>query len=181
MDHLRLFAVIGFLLAFSSVMPGKAMAQNPYFSSAGLRLGYPSAISYKQFFGNDTPLAFEAYIGTQGYTRYYRTSSISIALLYHEDLGRLLEKLDVPYVENLFCYIGGGITGYSWRYTGNPLNDPYGDFSWGVDLYVGSEYTFEDIPLVVGIDWSPRIFWGRAYYRGVGLGYGTLSVRYILK
>ncbi|MEL7532846.1 MAG: hypothetical protein AAFN10_16120 [Bacteroidota bacterium] len=38
----------------------------------------------------------------------------------------------------------------------------------------------DDYPINVSIDWTPSIFLGNGYYSGLGIGYGTLSVRYIL-
>ena len=43
----------------------------------------------------------------------------------------------------------------------------------------GLQYTFDDVPVNVSLDWVPTVFL-TGYISGAGLGYGSLAVRYVL-
>ncbi len=76
-------------------------------------------------------------------------------------------------------YYGGGCYVYSWR-NGYTHNDKYYDnrASFGAMFVLGLEYTFEDIPLNIGLDAGPVV--SVVPFTGIGFG-SSLAVRYILK
>lgn len=112
----------------------------PYRSSVGLRAGVSPGVTFKGFMsGNE---ALEGILST-------RFDGVNITVLYewHAPLG------EVP---NFFWYFGGGGHIGSWksdRYVKDPLVDSY--FVLGVDGILGMEYTFEEIPLNLSLDWKP--------------------------
>ncbi|MBK9151330.1 MAG: hypothetical protein IPM26_10160 [Saprospiraceae bacterium] len=71
---------------------------------------------------------------------------------------------------------------YTWSYgIGN-----VGYYELGASGVLGLDYSFDDIPLNLSVDWAPTIVllnnwgenWGLSRFRG---GYGALTARYILK
>ena len=158
-----------------------SLAQRTYDRSVGLRLGYYGALSYKQFMNEAG--AFELQLGSRAYCRRYRYTSFGAAYLHHVDMSALLEEWELPHVENLNYYLGGGISGYAWHARDAFYRNLDNHVSWGLELYAGLEYTLEDIPMVVSVDWSPRYFFGNnyGYYSRLGWGYGAVTVRYVLK
>ncbi len=159
----------------------RSLAQRTYDRSVGLRLGYYGALSYKQFVSEAG--AFELQVGSRGYSRRYRYTSFGAAYLHHVDMTDLLEEWDLPKVENLNYYLGGGISGYAWSARNSYYRNLDNYLSWGLEFYAGLEYRLEDLPLVVSIDWSPRYFFGNnyGYYNRLGWGYGAVTLRYVLK
>jgi len=65
----------------------------------------------------------------------------------------------------LFINVNGGFS-----------SDPF----FSADAYLGLEYTFEDFPVSLTVDWVPRVFLGSLRPTTFGLGYGALGVRYLL-
>ena len=134
-----------------------------YLTSVGLRAGVAPGITLKHFVRTDA--ALEGILTTRG-------KGINITGLYewHSPLGE---------VENFFWYIGGGGHIGFWD------DDSYmkGDFTesyvaLGIDGILGMEYTFEEIPLNISLDWKPTFniveysgFWGDEL---------ALSARYII-
>ena len=158
-----------------------SLAQRSYDRSVGLRLGQPIALSYKQFISDAG--AFELQLGSRGYGRLYRYVSLGAAYLHHRDLSSLLDAWNLPQVGNLNYYFGGGVSGYTWHVRDANYQGLNNRISWGLELYTGLEYTLENIPLVVSVDWSPRFFLGNTYgsSRRLGWGYGAVAIRYVLK
>ena len=128
--------------------------------AVGLRLGFPTSISYKKFLNQKN--AIEAYVG-------YRSVdladwlSLSGAYQVHNDLN--LEGVD-----GLQWYYGGGASLISASGAGSSI-------ILGLQGYLGLSYTFESTPINLSIDWVPGF-----YTRGNGFGgdYGALAVRYVL-
>lgn len=134
-----------------------------YRTSIGLRAGVAPGITVKHFMNPNA--ALEGILTTRG-------KGINITGLYewHGPLGE---------VENFFWYIGGGGHIGFWD------DDSYlkGDFresymTLGLDGILGMEYSFEEIPLNLSLDWKPTInifehsgFWGDEL---------ALSARYII-
>jgi len=52
--------------------------------------------------------------------------------------------------------------------------------TFGVHGNVGLDYTFENAPINVSIDWMPTVLLGSGYSTGFSAGYGALSLRYVL-
>ncbi len=156
-----------------------SFAQAPYKTAAGLRLGYPNAISIKQFVNES--LAAEVYAGTRGYY-YGRWINISGALQIHKPLD-IIDGL-----EGLNYYFGAGASVYFWTYNSRYYSSSYATTSFGAQGYLGLEYSLAELipefPVSVTIDWVPTIYLGsRGYYglRSFGGEYANVGIRYILK
>ncbi|GAB4418540.1 MAG: hypothetical protein OHK0039_30100 [Bacteroidia bacterium] len=95
------------LLAILLVMATASLHAQPYRAAVGLRLGYPTSVSYKQFLGDSH--AMEVNLGTRNASRYYTAFSLSGAYLVHK-------PLDLLGIDNLQFYYGGGAAVYLWNY-----------------------------------------------------------------
>ena len=146
-----LFSML-FVLAISSQLK----AQN-YNKAIGLRLGYPNAIDYKFFMSESN--AVELYLGL-------RYDGINFGGMYeiHKPLSD---------AEGLSWYWGAGasLSFYSYYVDEN-------ETSFGINGVIGLDYTFQDAPINLSIDYMPTFLIG-GYYDGFG-SYGGLSARYIL-
>ncbi len=149
-------------VGFSTV----ATAQQNYSSAVGARFGYPLSASYKKFISE--PGAIEAYVGLRGNTA-WTWVSISAAYLHHKEL-------EIENISGLNWYFGGGGSVYFWNYK---FSTDIASTTLGLQGYIGLEYTFDDLPLTVTLDWVPTIFLN-SYVDSFGGGYGGLGVRYIL-
>lgn len=140
-------------------------------TAVGLRMGYPTALSIKHYFKEAT--AIEAYIGTRGFSA-YRRNNVSVAVQIHKPLDYFEELGQLTY------YYGAGISAYFWRY--GDLTDGLGfdRTSFGIQGYGGFDFRIDEYPINLSIDWTPSLFLGNGYYSGLGIGYGTLSIRYML-
>jgi hypothetical protein len=136
-----------------------------YSSAIGLRLGYPTSITFKKFI-NETS-AFEVYGGIRG---------IGVGTSIRANAAYLIHN-EISEVENLKWYYGAGagVSFYSFDsgYIGTSGT------SITVSGYIGLEYTLEDIPLTLSVDWAPTYFIG-GFGSGFGADGGALGVRYIL-
>jgi hypothetical protein len=170
-----LIKICTLVFLFAASITGNA--QEDYRNAIGLDLGSPSGISYKHFISDKQ--AIELTGGTYGY-RYrfsdsgYRWYHLSAAFLIHEPLN-----IDIDGLESLKWYYGGGGSVYFWTWRNRYYDDRYASTSFGVQGYIGLEYTFDDIPLNLTIDWGPSIFIN-GFHSGFGLGYGSVGVRYVL-
>jgi hypothetical protein len=157
---------LGFLLIACCLTPQQSQAQH-YQNAVGARLGYPLAASYKQFISASS--AFEVYAGFRGWS-YGSWFSISGAYQIHNDLSEI--------TDGLTWYYGAGGSVYFWSFkTGFGEGDATTAFA--IQGYLGLEYTFDDTPLSVSVDWVPSFFIN-GYGSGFGGGYGALAARYIL-
>lgn len=150
-----------------SAFAEEVQAQN-YDSAIGLRLGYPSSVSYKMFL-NDSH-------AVEGYVSYRRNSGwswigISAAYQVHSPIDA---------VDGLQWYWGGGAGAYIWTFNDTSgFYDNYGTTSFGIQGYLGLDYTFANVPINVSIDWVPTYFLN-GYGDGFGADNGAIAVRYIL-
>lgn len=125
------FRLVLILLLLVSVLT--EVDAQPYMHSAGIRAGLSSGISYKGF-------------------RLHRMSAVELDLLYNRhgfNLSALYEYQMEPTKKNTraFTYVGGGAFGGNW-------ND---QFSLGVEVIAGVEYTLRDLPLNFSLDWKPML------------------------
>lgn len=99
--------------------------------------------------------------------------ALSGAYLHHK-------TLKIEGVNNLNWYLGGGGSILFWNFASRSrFNSNRGETSFSIDGYLGLEYTFDDIPLNVTVDWTPSLFIN-GYISGFGGAYGAVAVRYIL-
>lgn len=138
-------------------------AQSEYKTALGIRVGWPTAVSVKQFIGETW--ALEGLV-----TGRYR--GIGAALL--------LEKHKPAFANKLNWFFGGGLHGafYSGQYYRGPRPGLYKEdaFSYGIDGIVGLEYFIEDIPFTIGIDLKPALEINYGPYFDFGT---AITVRYV--
>jgi hypothetical protein len=145
-------------LLFCSLFLSSAAYAQSYEAAVGARLGAPLAASFKYFFTE--PGAVEVY---GGFSRFGNSNGININGLYQHHFS--LEQV----TDNLFWYAGGGAG--LWL-TGRGVY-------LGLMGNVGLEYTFYDLPLSIGLDWTPSIF--LSYSEPFAPAYGGLYARYTLR
>jgi len=136
-----------------------------YDSVAGLRLGVPTSLSYKKII--DENKALEGYFGTRGKDG-YRFTNISGAY-------QIIQPIDIGGIEELYYYYGGGASIYFWSFEEDGPNQ---SVTSGLQGYLGLEYTFEDKPINLTIDWTPTLFLG-GHLSGLR-SYIAIGVRYVL-
>ncbi|MEZ4954628.1 MAG: hypothetical protein R2825_13755 [Saprospiraceae bacterium] len=137
-----------------------------YQTAIGARLGYPLSASIKHFVTTNN--AIEGYVGARWYNR-YRWTNVSMAYLIHNSFEG---------VDDLKWYFGGGGSVYFWHYD-RGFADGNTNTSFGIQGYLGLEYTFADVPISLSADWVPTIF-VNGYGSGFRGGFGSVAVRYVL-
>jgi hypothetical protein len=158
---------------------GTLFAQRDYKNSMGVRIAPDSyydvfAFSYKTFLNDAGAIELNAGIGNK--SRYITNNlvtdkyhpfavSISAGYQYH---------FNIP-VEGLRWFIGGGLTGYhNFASNGNVNGLGFGFYPTG-----GVEWKIPAIPLVVGADYRPTIFFSRPdNYDSFYAGNFGISARY---
>ena len=137
MKTFKLFLVSLFILLFSHSIS----AQN-YKNALGLRIGSPYGITGKHFFSDKTALEGILSFGWGGF-------GLTGLMEIHNETNQ---------VANLKWYYGfGGHVAFWNDHPNNPWNGGESDGAIGVDGILGLEYTFDDIPLNLSIDWIPSI------------------------
>jgi hypothetical protein len=157
---------------------GMGTTQAQYRTAAGVRLGYPNALSIKHFISDAN--AIEAYVGARFFV-YSSTIWVSGAYQFHN-------PIEIDGIDGLQWYVGVGATAAFWSYNNLYINrnDNFASTTIGLQGYLGLDWApFGDIPLAFSVDWVPTFFLGRAnrYYGNFsryGVGYGNLAIRYIL-
>jgi len=155
------------VLAIAIVISVSTYAQN-YKSSVGLRLGYPTAGTYKTFVSESS--ALEGIVGFGSYSSYLSYINLRANYLIHTDFES---------VDKLQWYYGAGVGAFIWSYDNFYYTERSNNLGIGISGIIGAEYTFEDIPLAVSIDWAPT-FIVSGIGSGFGSGYGALNIKYIL-
>ncbi len=141
-----------------------------YTTAVGGRLGYPLSASIKHFITDSH--ALEAYVGTRG-DSFYRWTNISAAYQIHNSFN----SADLP--DNLRWYYGFGGSVYFWSWD-SFYSDQYRSTTFGIQGYLGLDYQFDNIPLNITLDWVPTFFLN-GFGSGLGAGYGSVGVRYVLR
>lgn len=138
-----------------------AYPQN-YNTGVGLRGGWFNGITAKHFI--DRHAALEGIVSM-------RWSGFSITGLYE------IQK-PIPSVEGLSWFYGGGAHIGFWDGSKVDWDHKKDSFTViGIDGIIGIEYTFEEIPLNLGIDWKPAFnLIGYSSFWGDG---GAFSIRYV--
>lgn len=163
----KLFVVL--ILAFSCFFAAQAQDQS-YSSAIGLRLGYPTSVTYKQFISD--PGAIEVFAGFRswGYG-----SWVNVAGLYEH-------HFPITNAPGLQWYVGGGASVFFWNYDNDfVFDDDYSSTQFGILGAIGLDYKFANAPFNLSVDWLPVFFLGNGYLDGFGGAYGALSARYTLK
>ena len=147
-------------------------AQDSYKHGLGLRLGSSYGLTYKTFLSDK--LAFEGILSTRYYGRsfsYYNGKGNKDGYWGKSagkggNLTALLEyHIPFPKAEGLQFYFGGGLhigsrRGYKDHYY-YPEDRNY--LTMGLDLIIGLEYVFQEVPIVLGLDYKPGFDFIGAY------------------
>ncbi|MBB4080272.1 hypothetical protein GGR28_002902 [Lewinella aquimaris] len=163
MNKIKYFFILAAFWGFSVQLA----AQN-FNSAIGVRFGYPFSISYKTFISESH--ALEGYVGFRGYSGVANWISINGAYQIHSDIDA---------IDGLEWYYGAGAGAQFWSYDFAES----GSTTFSVSGYLGLQYTFEEAPVSVSIDWVPTFFIGDSRYgafNSFGGGYGALAARYTL-
>ena len=164
------------VLAVACLTLAPAADAQPFHSAIGARLGSPLALSYKQHL--DYANAVEIYGGFRG-NRNFSWFSISGAYQRHYDLG-----LDAE-LSPLRWYWGLGGTAYFFSYRDRIFRpgigrSEYSTTAFGLNGYLGLDYTFGNTPLNLSVDWVPTFFLGGSYLDGFRGNQGSVGIRYVL-
>jgi len=140
-----------------------AIQAQDYKSSIGGKVGYGLVASYKTFFNENNGIDIFGGIHWGGSLMGGANYSI---------------HADIKSVNNLRWYYGAGANFFSWTSIG---------YDWaeiGISGNVGLEYTFDDIPLNISLDYVPTfVIYDTDDFDNVRRfrsGYGALTTRYIL-
>lgn len=129
---ITLFAALA--LGGAALAPQSARAQD-YQTAIGVNLGDIMGVNFKQFLSDRS--AVEADFGYQ-----FSSNGISLTAIY---------QYHIPLVDQFKLYVGGGLNiGVSHLHRG-------GAFALGIDPQVGFEYTFQNAPIVLAVDYQPQI------------------------
>lgn len=143
-----------------------SMFSQPYKSAIGIRGGVSQGITFKHFLGSNS--AFDLIAGT------YR-QGIHIVGLYE------IHSHNFAGVNNLSLFYGPGGHFASFSSTNFPSrwHEKYDEntIAIGVDFVFGIEYTFDEVPINIGIDIKPafNIIPTMHFWQG-----GALFLRYTL-
>jgi len=158
----KILSIILVLILSASV--GKAQ---DYKSAIGGKLGYGLIASYKTFISESSAVDIFGGIRWGGFV-------VGAYWLKHNPISS---------VANLKWYWGAGGSFTTWDY-GYAGYDKYNEL--GISGVIGLDYTFDDMPLNLSVDWAPTIvvadsynYPGGTYNRFRG-GYGAITARYII-
>ena len=153
---IKFFTVVAFLCCclFSGY------GQN-YSTGFGLRAGLPYGVTGKHFITEVASL--EGILSTR-----WGGFRFTGLYAYHTPTKQVV---------NLNWYFGVGAHLALWDERSPWFDKPDNYFVFGIDGIMGMEYTFDEIPLVVGLDWIP--FFNLAGHTGIGDFQVGISARYI--
>ena len=155
---------------FIFLLFGQQSHAQQFKSAIGARLGYPLSVSYKTHLNESN--AIEIIAGTAG-TRGFSGSrwwNVSAAYQIHK-------PLNIDGVEGLQYYFGAGASAFFWSFDDSFIDES--SVSFGAQGYLGAQYTFDDVPISITVDWVPTIFFS-GLISGFGGAYGGVGVRYVL-
>ncbi len=153
------------LFTFLLGMLGHSLTGQNYDSAAGLRLGAPLSLSYKKIINDNK--ALEGYIGTRGKGNY---RYVNITGTYN-----IIQPIDIANIEELYYYYGAGVSIYSWSFKEDGPNQ---NVTPGFQGQLGLEYTFEDKPINLTLEWTPTIFLSNEY--NTFRPYLSIGARYVI-
>ncbi len=161
----KLFFLLVFLAILFTSTNTHAQA---YKSAVGLRLGSPVSLSYKTHLNESN--AIELMAGGRWYNGY---SWFNVGAAY-----QIHKPLELDGIEGLQYYFGAGASAYFWSFDEVLLGSS--ETTFGVQGFLGAQYTFKDTPVSITVDWVPTIFIN-GFLSGFGGAYGGVGVRYVLK
>lgn len=169
MTYLRLLVLTLCVAFFAS----SSIQAQDYNSAVGLRLGVPASISYKMFI-NESGHAVEGYVSFRSQKSFgsrYSWIGVNAAYQIHNDISS---------VDGLYWYYGGGAAAFFWSFDNDFVDvSDQNTLSFGLQGYLGLDYTLTSAPVNFSLDWIPTFFIN-GYSNGFGGGYGTFAVRYTI-
>jgi hypothetical protein len=167
--------IFAFLLSVLCFLTTTISAQTDYKTAIGLRLGYPTSITFKKFINDKA--AFELTAGYRSYGYSYGLTTDNIK--YYSVSGSYQIHTPISSVAGLQWYYGGGVGVFLWTYPDyyTTLGVNTGTTSFNIFGLLGLDYKFEGLPINLSIDWAPTISLG-GYASGFGGGNGALAARY---
>jgi len=171
---IHLYLTIVFIACLSGSVAGQG-----YESAVGIRFGYPTAVTYKKHFSEKTAVdLFAGFVSSH----YWSSFDAGLIIQFHY-------PIEVANVDNLNWYWGLGGRVSFWNYNDRFYRYYYYRYwdqedkgtGFGIMGNVGAQYTFDDLPLNVSIDWMPGfMIHGIYYHRGFTGSYGGVTARYVL-
>lgn len=157
----KCFLIFSIALLFSSV--GSITYGQLYNTGVGARLGFFNGLTVKHF--SQEGRAVEGILST-------RWDGFIVTGLYEF-------QRQFPDVNNLEWYFGGGAHIGFWQADRYPHAGNTATNVVGLDLIIGVEYTFDEIPFSAGLDWKPAFnLIGDTRWWGDG---AALSIRYTFR
>lgn len=148
---MRKFILTVIIIATVGVSASKAQ---DYQKSVGITLGPAVGINASAFIS--TTSSIEAQFT---YNVPYRAPMFTALYRYHVSLE-----------DNFNCYGGGGL-----NIGATSVGTDISKFAFGITPVVGMEYTFDDYPVAVAMDYAPNInIWGKCVWNQL-----SLKVKYI--
>ena len=130
-------------------------------NAIGIRAGLPTGITYKRFFNEKS--AIEGILGTR-----WRGVSMSLLYEYHKETN---------IYPGLRWYFGGGAAlGFYDNQSPWVIGNDYKTI-FGLEIVLGIDYTFAEIPLNLSFDWTP--LYNIIGYTDFDLLQFALSVRFM--
>ncbi len=166
--------IITLALAVSFVGVIRAQADG---KSIGLRLGYPTEISFQSGLSDKNRIELGLGFRTYGYGGNSNYTEFGLSGVYQWvwDLKALADGF------NWYAGVGAGVDFYSFSY----LNTTYSGVPVSILGQIGIEYNFSELPLRLSLDYRPalQLTGANGGYAGNGfVGDGiALGVRYIFK
>ena len=149
-----------FFTAFSITVLTSTLHAQSYYTSLGVRLGYDSGLTLKQFLSPENAAEFILSVSP----RYFQLTGMY-------EYQKLLPGLsDFSWVVGVGAHVGG-IHHDKDKYKSNLL--------LGVDLLAGLEYSIARTPYTVGLDWKPSFNFTNSY-NDYWLNGFAISLRYTL-
>lgn len=159
------------LLIISSLFLCNAITAQNYKNGVGIKYEIDFAVTAKHFFDDEN--CIEVSFGFRDEPNWEWTK-LSAAYLRHCHLPK-------SWGDNLRWYYGAGPSLYTYTSEATDMgNYASKDRFFGINGYLGTEFTFPHLPIAISSTWAPTIFIN-GYTEDLGLGYGSFSLRYTFK
>ena len=158
------------VLLFGLLLGSTSLQAQNYDLAGGVRFGRPNSLSLKKTIGEGN--ALEAIVGYRGSLAFYNQVNLGLGYQRHSPLPDLLEGL------NWYWGLGGSVYFYSYNlgFGADAANVGFGALG-----FLGLDYTLEDTPINITLDWAPSLVFGDDIFNGFYGGYGGVGIRYVIK
>jgi hypothetical protein len=154
------------LLLFTGILK----AQN-YTRDAGIRLGYPFSVTFRQFYNDDDAIEYMLSIGRH---------SVTITALKEIFVPALRNLSENTFFEYGFGAHAGIASLYHYRVLNRTylLNDKMVTSMVGIDGLIGFEYKLSDLPVLLSTDFKPYFEYSTIQFFNLNLLNFCISVKY---